>query len=441
MPRRALSVCAVTVAAVFSVLDGSMLNVALPHIAAETGMSPSASVWLLNAYQLMIVASLLPMAMVGERIGYARLFRFGVALFTLCALACALSRDAGMLLAARALQGLGSGCVMCCAAALLRASYPTHLFGTGVAINTMAVTFASASGPALSSAILSVAPWHWLFVVSIPAGIVTWCCAAFLPDTPRHARRFDKVSIALNVAALCLSVTGLDMLGRRPAIGVVLLVLAALAWRAWIRRDAHHPTPLLPLDLFRILRFRFAIQTSVLMFAAQMTSLIALPFYFHDIRGLSLMETAALLTAWPITATTATSFSTRLAARFGAARLCMAGSLSMATGLTALLLVPAGASAAWLAPGLLLGGLAVGLFQSPNTHDMLSSTPRSRSGAAGGMQAIARVGGQTLGATLAGIGLGWSASHGPILATLVAIGVALAAFAVNLRRTHQTKCS
>lgn len=433
MPRRAVAVGAITLAAILSVLDGSMLNVALPLISAETGMSPAASVWLLNAYQLTIVASLLPLAAAGERVGYARVFRLGLLLFTLGALACAFAPDARTLVSARIVQGLGSGCIMSSAAALLRAAYPARLFATGLGINTMAVTLAAAAGSALSSAILAVAHWRWLFSIALPAGTLAWFCAFALPATPRRPTRLDLPSMALNVAALSLTVIGLDRLGAHPATGLAVLLAAAAAWQAWIRRDARRSRPLLPLDLFAIVRFRLSIFTSLLMFATQMASLIALPFHFHGDRGLTLPQAALLLTAWPIGATVTTFFASRLLARFGAATLCATAAIVMVAGLSWILLAPDHLFLL-LAPGLALGGIAVGLFQAPNTHDMLSSPPRDRVGAAGGMQAIARVGGQSLGATLAGIGLAQSDRIGPTLAIAFAMGLALMVLAVNLRR-------
>src|SRR5438132_12535296 len=118
-----------------SVLDGAIANVALPTIARELGTNASSSIWIVNAYQLAITVTLLPLAALGDRLGYRRVYLAGLAVFTLGSLACALSHTLTELTAARVLQGLGAGGVMSINAALVRFTYPKHLLGRAIGLN------------------------------------------------------------------------------------------------------------------------------------------------------------------------------------------------------------------------------------------------------------------------------------------------------------------
>ncbi|ATN36643.1 hypothetical protein ACO34A_22915 (plasmid) [Rhizobium sp. ACO-34A] len=435
MPRRAVAVIAITIAAVLSVLDGAMLNVALPRIAEELSVSAQSAVWVVNAYQLTAVICLLPTVVIADRIGYGRTFSAGIFLYVLASVAGFFSEGFVWLLGARILQGLGSAGVMSCASALLRASYPGRLFGTGVALNTSAVTFAAAAGPSLGALVLTAGGnWRFLFLIGVPFGVAAWICTRALPNNKGRRRPLGIVSVALNAVSLGLGIIAFSVLPKDTLTGSLLLAGTVIAWLLWVRVDLASEAPLLPFDLFRIPPFSFAIAASVSMFAAQSASLISLPFLFIGLRGMSVLETGALMTAWPVCAAMTSMLAPRMGRRFQVATLCMTGAALLAAGLGWMALLPAATPSGLLVPGLVLGGVAVGLFQAPNMHAMLSASPRSRSGAAGSVQAIARVGGSTLGASLAGFCFALPGIGSPLLALLAAGLLAATAFGINAFR-------
>ncbi|MFT4191514.1 MAG: MFS transporter [Comamonas sp.] len=433
-PRRTWAVLAVSLAIILSVLDGTLANVALPTIARDLQASPQAAVWIVNAYQLAIIATLLPLAALGESVGYRRVFSAGVVLFTLASLACALAGNIEALVAARVVQGLGAGAIMCCTSALLRFTYPAASFGKGIARNAFVVTLSSAAGPSICAAVLAVADWPWLFVLNLPIGIAALCACRHLPATPRLARRFDGWSIALNALGMCLGIVGLDLLPHRPALALPLIAAAVLAIGLLVRRSAGQPAPLLPLDLLRIQRFRWAISASFCMFAAQMCAFVALPFYLQYTLGRSAVETGLLMTAWPIGSSVTNLAVAQVVDRLRAETLCVAGAALLIAGLATCAALPAAAADGWLAAALLVAGVGFGCFQAPNNRDMLSAPPRARSGAAGGMQATARVNGQTWGAAAAGLCFALAAAQGATLALAGAIGFTALAMGINLVR-------
>ena len=157
MPRRVLAVVAISTSISMTVLDSSMLNVALPGIARDLDIPPASATWLLNAYQLTVVTTLLPLASLGESLGFRRVFLGGFLLFGLAALGASLAGSFEALLGFRILQGLGSSAVMSLTAGLIRHTYPARELGRALGINAMGVAVSGASAPSLAAAILSVA--------------------------------------------------------------------------------------------------------------------------------------------------------------------------------------------------------------------------------------------------------------------------------------------
>ena len=228
--RRLLWAVATLVIAVgMSSLDTSIANTALPTIATDLDATPAASVWVVNAYQLALVVSLLPFASLGEIVGYRRVYTWGLVVFTLASLACALSWSLPTLTAARIVQGFGASGIMSVNTALIRFIYPSNRLGRGVGINALVVAVSTAVGPTVAAGILSVASWQWLFAVNGPLGVVAFIMAVrVLPDTPRSDHRFDSASAALNAATFGLLIFGIGEGAHHasPWVTAIVLVLA-----------------------------------------------------------------------------------------------------------------------------------------------------------------------------------------------------------------------
>lgn len=399
-PRRAVAAVAILAAIVLAVLDGAIANVALPTVATALRVTPSASVWVVTGYQLAVVVSLLPCAALGESLGYRRVFTVGVAVFTVGSALCALAPTLPWLVAARFLQGFGAAAVMALLAALLRFTYPGRLLGTAIGWNATAVALSAATGPTLGAFILSVASWPWLFAVNVPIGVLVLLVSRSLPVTAPSGRPLDRLSVALNAGVFGPLVVGVDLLTARPAAAAALLAVSAFCLVALVRREMPRRAPLIPLDLLRGGTFRFSVIASVCCFAAQMVSYVGLPFYIQHGLGRDTLTTGLLMTPWPLTVALAAPVSGRFADRVPTAWLCAAGGFCFAAGLALVALWPLGPNLAPLVGFTMLCGLGFGFFQTPNNRNMLLSAPKERSGAAGGMQATARLMGQTIGAVL-----------------------------------------
>ena len=216
VPRRYWAMLAIALALTLAVLDSAIANVALPTIARDLHANPAESIWIVNAYQLATVVSLLPLASLGDIIGYRRVYQAGLILFTLASLACALTRSIDALALARIVQGFGAAGHH----ERQRRARAPHLsvrpLGRAIGINAMVVSVAAAIGPTVASAILRCRQWPWLFGVNVPIGIAAIVVASFaLPRTPTSERRFDWPSALLNAAAFGLLVVRRGDLGPR----------------------------------------------------------------------------------------------------------------------------------------------------------------------------------------------------------------------------------
>ena len=435
-PRRYWSVLAIWLAMTMSVLDGAIANVALPTIARDLNASAASSIWVVNAYQLAITVTLLPLAALGDRLGYRRVYMAGLAIFTLGSLCCALSHSLIELTAARVLQGLGAGGIMSINAALVRFTYPKRLLGRGIGLNALVISVSAAIGPTVAAAILARASWAWLFAINVPVGVLAIAVASrSLPVTVGSERRFDWVSGLLNALTFGFLIVGAESVVRQgPAAGLTQLAIGAIAGVLLVRRELKQEAPLVPFDLLRMPIFGLSIATSVVSFSAQMMAFVSLPFYFQTVLGRTAVTTGLLMTPWPIAVGIAAPIAGRLADRHRAGTLGGIGLTLFAIGLLMLSLVRPGSSDLDIAWRMALCGVGFGFFQSPNNRAMVTSAPMHRSGAAGGALATARLLGQTAGAVTTAVFFHLSGTTAATTALATASGLAALGALVSLSR-------
>jgi MFS transporter, DHA2 family, multidrug resistance protein len=438
VPRRYWSAAGIWLALAMAVLDGAIANVALPVIARELGASPAASVWVINAYQLTITILLLPLAALGDRIGYKCIYIPGLALFTLGSVGCALGGTLGLLIAARVFQGIGAACIMSMNAALVRATYPAKMLGRGIGYNAMVLSVSAAVGPTLAALILAVASWQWLFLINLPIGLAAILVGRkSLPEPQGHGRPFDWASALLSGAMMGCIVFGAEAYareGNRLALAMIAAGIASGVALVWRERD--EKTPLMPVDLLRIPIFTLSITTSVVSFGAQMLAYVAIPFLFQSVLGRSVFATGLLMTPWPLAVGVAAPIAGRLADRVNAGLLGGIGLAVFAAGLFFLSRLGASPSNFDIAWRMAICGLGFGLFQSPNNRTIVSSAPKPRSGAAGGMLATARLLGQTTGAVAVGVAFHVAGVHATPTLLLAASIAALVAAGISLLRLN-----
>ena len=426
--RRRWAVTAIFTAVAVASLNTAIANIALPTIASDLHVSPADVVWVVNVYQIALVATLLPLGALGEIVGYERIYLGGLVLFTLASLACACAWSLESLLVACTLQGLGASGLMSVNSALLRFVYPNRLLGRGFGNNAMVVATATTLGPTIASGILALGPWPWLFAINVPIGLIAIAIGLkTLPLTPRAAHRFDFPGALMASGCLGLVIIGISSAAHHTGITLVAIELAAGLVLGWLllRRHADHPAPMLPIDLFRRPMFALSAATSVCSFIVQGLAFVSLPFYFEGILHRSQVETGFLMTPWPLVVGIMAPIGGRLADRYPVGILGGIGLVLLAAGMVLLATLPATPSAADIVWRMAVCGLGFGFFQAPNLKALMSSAPPGRSGGASSIVATARLTGQTVGAALAALCFGLADSRGAVIALALGAGFAL----------------
>ena len=425
--RRIWAVVAISVAVGMASLDTAIANIALPAIAADLHVSPADVVWVVNAYQIALVATLLPLGALGEIVGHQRIYLGGLLLFTIASLGCACAWSLESLLIARVLQGLGASGLMSVNSALVRFVYPSRLLGRGFGYNAMVVGTAFTLGPTIASGILAFGPWPWLFAVNIPFGLVAMAIGIrTLPSTPRAGHGFDSLGAVLAAMCVGLVVLGIGSAAHKasPALVTAELVSGLVLGLILIRRQADHPAPMLPIDLFRTPMFALSAATSVCSFAIQGLAFVSLPFYFEDILHRTQVETGFFMTPWPLVVAIMAPVAGRMSDRYPVGLLGGVGLVLLGIGMTLLAMLPAEPSIANIVWRMAICGVGFGFFQTPNLRAIMSSAPPGRSGGASGIVATARLTGQTTGAALAAFCFALAGREGATLALALGAGFA-----------------
>lgn len=460
LPARYYAAAVIVMSMTMSSLDGTIMNLALPGIARAMGSSAAHSIWIVSAYQLAALTLLLPLAAMGDRAGYKRVYLAGIIVFTVASAICVTAHTLPMLVGARALQGAGAAGIMSVNGALLRMTYPRHLFGRGVAINSATIAAASAAGPSVAAAVLSVASWPWLFAINLPLGVAVIVLGMrVLPDNAAASQVGERLTtwdVVLNIAVFGLVLLGLQSLGSgvgseggvidaasvHTLAGPLILVgLGVGVGIVYVRRQRRMTMPLLAIDLLRIPIFRLSLCTSVTSFISQTMAYVALPFLLLEIWQCSPGEAGLLMSTWPLTVVVFAALAGRLIGRYPGGLLGGIGLALLAVGLGLLAALPPHPSLSAIAWCMAMCGAGFGLFQSPNNHTILSSAPTHRSGAAGGMLGTARLIGQTTGGAI--LMLVFSIApprdgHGPTLAIAAAACFAAVASVISVLRLRHS---
>ena len=342
-----------------SVLDGSICNVALPSIARELGVSSSDSIWIVNAFQLVIMMTILPFASMGERWGYKQVYLRGVIVFTIGSLFCALSHNLSLLVISRVFQGFGAAMIMSVNTSLIKLIYPKRRLGEGVGLNATVVAIASVAGPTLAAGILSVASWPWLFAINVPVGVVTFFMGRrYLPDNAVRVlgHRFSWKEALLNAATFGLFIGCVEAYSHDVPVTWVL--------------------------------------GGIVSFVIIGTVYVATTFHYDAV------GTGLLMTSWPLVIVFVAPLAGLMIGKVHPGILGGVGLTIMSVGCFCLSFIPTETGHFGLVWRLMLCGMGFGLFQSPNNHMLLSSAPPQRTGSASGMLATARLIGQTVGAAL-----------------------------------------
>ena len=405
-PQRYWAALVVGIGIFLSVIDSTIISLALPIIARDFNVTNAQSVLVVNSYQLVVAMFLIPFAVLGDKIGFRRVFLGGFIVFTLASIWCAFTESFYSLVMARALQGIGGAGVMCVSTAVIRFIYPPEKLGRGISTNAMIVAGSFALGPSIGSGILAIADWSWFFLINIPIGILGIIIGfKVLPKNELSKKPFDTVSAILSALTFGSMLLFMEELGHGQTLPYLLIILAFTLCIGWIfiRRQLSIEQPMMPVDLMRNPLFALSVVTGLFSFCGQMLTLIALPFFLSGNLGIDPVRIGLLFTAWPLSILCIAPFAGRMADKYSAGILGGIGLFTAASGYILLSQLEANASTFNIVASIAICGLGLGLFQSPNTRFIVSSAPRNRTGSVSGLVGTVRQTGQTIGASLAAL--------------------------------------
>jgi EmrB/QacA subfamily drug resistance transporter len=388
-----------TLAAFMVSLDNLVVTTALPSIREALGAGLEDLEWTVNAYTLTFGVLLLTGATLGERFGRRRVLALGIGLFTLASAAAAVAPGVGLLIAARAVQGVGAALVLPVSLTILASAVPPERRGAALgafgAVSGLGVAF----GPLIGGAVVEGWAWQWIFWINVPVGLILVPLALRrLPGGRGEARRLDLAGLALVTAGLLGVVWGLvrgnaqgwtsaEIVGSITA-GVLLLV----AFLAWETRTA---APLLPLRLFRSRAFSASNATSMLFSFGMFGSIFLLAQFLQNVGGASPLEAGLKMLPWTAMPMLVAPIAGPLSDRIGGRPLLVAGLFLQAIGL-AWLAATMSTDTAYIVqvPAFVLSGTGMALFFVPISNVVLGSVPVADTGAASGANnAIREVGG------------------------------------------------
>jgi len=421
-PQRYLAIMVVSCATILTAMDTTLVNIALPTMMTDLNVSAASSVLIINASQVALLVSLLPLSALGALVGYRRVYLAGMVVFSAACLGCALSQTLEQLVVARTLQGLGAAGVVSVQHAIVRHVYPTRLLGRGLGINSMFVASSSAIGPIVSAAVLSVASWPYIFVINIPlciiALVVGW---KVLPWNETESEPYDFRSALMSALTFGLLVLAFISFshGVSPWVAGLELMAALVIAPVFIRAQMVLPKPVLPLDVFSYRVIPLSLAAAQCNFIAQQLSFVTLPFYLHSV-GFTDVQIGLVMTPWPLAIALMAPVSGYLCDRYPPGTVGTVGLLLCATGQALLAFLPSGPGVFDVAWRMALCGIGIGLFGPPNLRQILGATPKHRTGAVGGLVGTNRLTGQSLGAAFAALVL----NAAPMNANIVALGIA-----------------
>jgi len=424
-------------------LDVTIVNTALERIDASLGGGVSELQWIVNAYTIAFAAFILTAGALGDRFGAKRMFIAGFAIFTSASLVCALAGGAIVLIAARAMQGLGAAVLVPNSLALLSHAYPdARRRGRAVGIWAAGASLALTAGPLAGGLLIAFVGWRSIFLVNLPIGIAgLWLSWRYATETAQNRRR--EIDLPGQIAAIgalgCLAgaIIEAGVLGWSNGFVVAGFAIAVALVALFVMQERRSPHPMLPLSFFAQPVFTFTALVGLMVNIAFYGLIFVFSLYFQRINHVSPLATGLAFVPMLGMVLPANLIASRLAERLGAPAVIAAGAVLSALGCLMLLGTGAGTSYVKMMVQLMVIGGGLGLLVPPLTSALLGSVDRSRSGIAAGVLNATRQTGSVLGVALFGSLLGQQGAFmsGAHLALMISAGLLLIAATVIWRGT------
>ncbi len=399
----------VTIGTFMSTLDGSIVNIAVPSIMRDFGVSLAAIQWVVMIYLFTVTSLLLSFGRLSDLRGRRQVYCLGLVCFTAGSLLCGLAANVSWLIGARLFQGVGAAMIMACTPAVVVDIFPASERGRALGLVGSVVALGLTAGPVLGGLLLHLFSWRAIFYLNIPIGLITAVAVFFVlkgseADITRD-ETFDwpgALMLALYLGSLLLAITHCYEWGPTSPAIVALISLAGAAIAGLVLIEARTRHPILSLALFRIRLFCLPMLSAVLLFTSLFSLVFLMPFYLLNPCGLPVDQAGYIMATIFVCLFVVSPISGMLSDRIGSRLLCTGGLGVVALALYLLSRLPPTPSFFSIIWRLALVGLGTGIFIPPNSSAAMNAVPIERRGVASGTMAAARNLGMVLGVALSG---------------------------------------
>ena len=389
-------------------LDNTVVNVALPSIQGELGIGLSELEWTVNAYALTFAVLMLSGGKLADFFGRRRVFLIGLVIFTLASLACGLATTGGTLIGARTVQGVGAAIMLPATLSIISATFPPHQRGMAIGIWAGVSAMALAIGPLIGGLITEHIAWSWIFFVNVPIGVLGFVVSSLVIGESRDTsaeQRLDfpgLIASAVALFALTFALIEANAYGWGDPVILGLFVLSAVAAAAFVWLEAHQRAPMLDLSLFRSSTFAGANVVALLVTLAMFGVFFFMSIYMQNILGYSATKTGAVFLPMTVLIILIAPAAGKFSDRVGSRWLMTAGMTCLTVALIIFSRLGLDSGFWDIAPGLVVGGLGMGLVMTPMTAAALGSVPVEKSGVGSGVLNTFRQVGGALGIAVMG---------------------------------------
>ena len=400
-------VLVVAIGTFMSSLDSSVVNLVIPIIRRDFGVSVSAVEWIVTAYLLVVSSLLLTFGRISDLYGRKKVYLLGFIIFTAGSLLCGLSGNIVILIICRVIQGIGAAMLYSTGPAIITNAVPASSRGKAFSISAVAVAAGLCAGPVIGGFLTTVLGWQSIFFINVPIGImgVTMAFIQIPGDEKKNSEPFDKIGSLLVFTALVLILLPLSMLENYdfglPAF-FSLIAAGILTVGLFLIFERKCTYPMLNLNLFKNRIFAAGNAAAFFLYMAQFIMVFLAPFYLENFRMFSALTTGMLYLPLPLATIMIAPVSGAVSDRFDSSFISTAGTAVMAGGLFMMSFLNKDTSTAYIIGSMILTGLGFGMFQTPNNSAIMGSVPQQYRGIASGTLATMRNLGMVMGVAVSG---------------------------------------
>ncbi len=399
----------VLLGATMSALDVSIVNVAMPTLRNAFGVSMAVIEWVALAYMLTLTIFLPLFGRLADMFGRSKLYHIGFVVFSAGSLFCGISPTAGFMIAARVMQAVGAGLLQANSVALITHAFPANERGKAIGVQAAVQAIAMSVGPFVGGILIATIGWQAIFFVNIPVGIAGTIAALFILPRDRKADKKEKVDylgavlFASGLACIVLAFNKGIKLEADSSTTVVFFIHASILLGLFILTELRVENPLIDLKLFENRAFLIGNLTGMLSYFVLFAVMFLMPFYLEKVLGYSVALTGALLTPLLLVMAVVAPFSGHISDKYGPRIITTSGMLLSALACFSLMVMGVSVHLPLLAAVLILLGIGMGMFITPNNSAVIGSAPQEKLGVAGGVLNMMRSLGLIFGVNISGL--------------------------------------